>query len=118
MHLHEGDQNNADVQSPKKRCTTKENSDRRCGSYRRFDEDSTHAQKTQIKSYTLYIAHLNKNKGKCKQGFMQELVERAAKTAPVLEINRNDIHNKVRRVEKERKTAMNACATVSLGTSE
>jgi hypothetical protein len=75
-HLHEGEQNNADVQSSKKRRTAKVNSDGRGGSYRRFDEDSTHAQKPLIKVYTtLYIAHLDENKGKFRQGFMQELVE-------------------------------------------
>jgi len=79
-----GKQNNANVQLSKKRRTTKD-------SYRRFDEDCTHAQKTLIKLYaTLYIAHLGKNKGKCRQSFMQELVEQAAKVAGVLEINRND----------------------------
>ncbi len=51
---------------------------------------------------------------------MQELVERAAKVAGVLEINRNDIYNKVRRVEKERKAAAhaNVCVTVSPEMSE
>ncbi len=69
MHLHEGKQNNADVQFFKTRRKTND-------SYRRFDEDCIHAQKTLFKSYaTLYIAHLDKNKGKCRQGFMQELVE-------------------------------------------
>jgi hypothetical protein len=82
------------VQLSKKRHTTKD-------SYRRFDEDCTHAQKTLIKSYTtLYIAHLDKNEGKWRQGFMQELVEQAAKVAGVLEINCNDIYNKVRRAVK------------------
>ena len=78
MHPHEGERNNADVQSSKKRRTAKDNSDGRGGSNRRFDEASTHAQKTLIKSYTnLYIAHLDENKGKCKRGFMQEdLLER------------------------------------------
>ncbi len=51
---------------------------------------------------------------------MQELVEQAAKVAGVLKINRNDIYNKVRRVEKERKAAAhaNVCATVSPEMSE
>jgi hypothetical protein len=46
---------------------------------------------------------------------MQELVEQAAKVTGVLEINRNDMYNKVRRVKKERKAAAhaNVCATVS-----
>jgi hypothetical protein len=72
-----------------------------------------------IKSYTnLYIAHLDKNKGKCKCGFMQGLVEAATKVAAAIEINHDDIYNKVRRVQKEHKAAVNACATVSLETSE
>ncbi len=108
MRPHEGKQNNADVQLSKKRRTTKDNSDERGhGSYRKFDEDSTHAQKNLIKLYTtLYIAHLDKNKGKCRKGFMKELVERAAKVAGVLEINSNDIHNEARRVRKERKACL------------
>ncbi len=114
MHPHEGKRNNVDVQLSKKRCTTKD-------SYRRFDKDCTHAQKTLIQSYaTLYIAHLDKNKGKCRKGFMQELVEWTAKVAGVLEIKRNDIYNKVRRVNKELKAAANenVHATVSPGMSE
>jgi hypothetical protein len=72
MHPHTGEQNNADVHSSKKRRTAKDNSDGRGGWNRRFDEASTHAQKSLIKLYAiLYIAHLDKNKDKCKQGFMQ-----------------------------------------------
>ncbi len=89
IHLPLGERNNADVQSSKKRRTTKD-------SYRRFDEDCTHAQKTLIKLYaTLYIAHLDKNEDKCRQGFMQELVECAAKVAGVLEINHNDMKDPI-----------------------
>jgi hypothetical protein len=107
------DKQNNDVQSSKMRRMTKDSSDVR-GPYRRFDKDSTDAWKTLIKLYaTLYIAHLDKNDGKCKQGFMQEPVEQAAKVADVLEINSNDIYNKVRRLEKEQKAAANAHVTVS-----
>ncbi len=92
MHLHKGKQNNANVQLSKKRYTAKDNLDGRGGSNRRFDEASTHAGKSLIKSYTnLYIAHHDKNKGKCKRGFMQGLVEAVTKVATVLEINRDDI---------------------------
>jgi hypothetical protein len=102
-----------------KRGAAKDNSDGRADSNRRFDEASTHAWKSLIKTYAnLYIAHLDKNKGKCKQGFMQGLVEATTKVAAVLEINCNDIYNKVRRVQKEHKVVANACATVSLKTSE
>ena len=119
MHPHEGKRNNANVQLSKKRCTAKGNSDGRGGSNRRFEEASTHAQKSLIKSYaSLYIAHLEKNKGKCERGFMQGLVEAATKVAAVFEINCIDIYNKVRRVKKEHKAAVNACATVSPETSE
>ena len=47
-------------------------------------------------------------------------MEAATKVAAVLEINRDDIYiyNEVRRVQKEHKAAVNACATVSLETSE
>jgi hypothetical protein len=48
MHLHEGKQNNANVQSSKKRRTAKENSNRRGGSNIRFDEASTHSRKSLI----------------------------------------------------------------------
>jgi hypothetical protein len=66
----------------------------------------------------LYIAHLDENKGKCKRGFMQGLVEAATKVAAVLEINHDDIYNEVRRVQKEHKAAVDACATVTPETSE
>ena len=119
VHPHEGKQNNANVQLSKKRYTAKDNLDGRGGSNRRFDEASTHAGKSLIKSYTnLYIAHHDKNKGKCKRGFMQGLVEAVTKVAAVSEINRDDIHNKVRRVQKEHKAAANACVTISLESSE
>jgi hypothetical protein len=119
MHPHEGERNNADVQSSKKRRTAKDNSDGRGGSNRRFDEASTHAWKSLIKSYAnLCIAHLDENKGKCKRGFMQGLVEAATKVAAVLEINHDDIYNEVRRVQKEHKAAVDACATVTPETSE
>ena len=49
---------------------------------------------------------------------MQGLVEAATKVAAAIEINHDDIYNKVRRVQKEHKAAVNACATVSLETSE
>ena len=49
---------------------------------------------------------------------MQGLVEAATKVAAVLEINCIDMYNKVRRVKKEHKAAVNACATVSPETSE
>ncbi len=49
---------------------------------------------------------------------MQDLVEAATKVAAVLEINHDDIYNEVRRVQKEHKAAVNACATVSPEMSE
>ncbi len=49
---------------------------------------------------------------------MQGLVEAATKVADVLEINRDDIYNEVKRVQKEHKAAANACVTVSPETSE
>ena len=49
---------------------------------------------------------------------MQGLVEAATKVVAVLEINHDDIYNKVRRVQKEHKAAVNACGTVSPETSE
>ena len=49
---------------------------------------------------------------------MQGLVEAATKVAAVLEINRDDIYSKVRRVQKEHKAVVNACAKVSPEMSE
>jgi hypothetical protein len=96
------------VQSSKKRRTAKDNSDGRGGSNRRFDEACTHAWKSLIKSYAnLYIAHLDENKGKCKRGFIQGLVEAATKVVAVLEIIPGDIYNEVRRVQKEHKAVAN-----------
>jgi hypothetical protein len=66
----------------------------------------------------MYIDHLDENKGKCRKGFMQELVERAAKVAGALEINHHDKYNEVRSVAKESKAAANTCVTVSLETYE
>ena len=68
IHPNEGEQNNG-VQSSKKRRITKDNPDRWAGSYQGFDEDSAHAQKVLTKSYaTMYIDHLDENKGKCRKG--------------------------------------------------
>ena len=50
MRPHEDEQNNANVQSSKKRCTAKDNLDGRGGLNRKFDEASTHAQNSLIKS--------------------------------------------------------------------
>ena len=49
---------------------------------------------------------------------MQGLVEAITKVVAVLEINRNDIYNQVRRVQKEHKALANACVTISPETSE
>ena len=49
---------------------------------------------------------------------MQGLVEAATKVADVLGIDRDDIYNDVRGVQKEHKAAANACVTVSPEMSE
>jgi hypothetical protein len=52
-----------------------------------------------IKSYARkVIAHVAVNHESCKRGFVKNLVDMAAEVVPALEITRNDINNKVRRI--------------------
>jgi hypothetical protein len=45
------------------------------------------------------IAHVAVNNGSCKRGFIKNLVDMAAEVAPALKISRDDINNKVRRIQ-------------------
>jgi hypothetical protein len=77
----------------------KDNSDKR-GEYWKFDEFSSHIRDLVIESYARkVIAHVAVNDGSCKQGFVKNLVDVAAKVVPALEITRDDINNKVRRIQ-------------------
>ena len=53
-----------------------------------------------IESYARnVIAHVAVNDGSCKRGFVKNLVDMAAEVVPALKITRDDINNKVRRIQ-------------------
>jgi hypothetical protein len=77
----------------------KDNSNKR-GEYRKFDEFSSQMRDSVIEPYARkVIAHVAANDGSCKQGFVKNLVNMAAEVVPALKITRNDINNKVRRIQ-------------------
>ncbi len=49
------------------------------------------------------MAHAAANGGSCRQGFMKDLVNKAAQVAPLLKITRDNINNKVRNIQGPRK---------------
>jgi hypothetical protein len=64
------------------------------GLYQAFNEDIAQAQKALIGLYTeKAIAHTDANGGSCRQGFVKNLVNAAARVPPVLQITRLDINN-------------------------
>ena len=74
----------------------KNDSDKR-GEFWKFDEASSRMRDTLIQSCAeRVIAHAAGNGGSCGQGFVKELVNELNQIAPLLEITRDDINNKVR----------------------
>ena len=70
------------------------------GEYRSFDEVSSGMRETLVKSCAVkVIAHAAKNGGRCRHGFVKEMVDKLFQRAPFLEITRDDINNKVRSIQ-------------------
>lgn len=77
----------------------KDNSDKK-GEYRKFDEFSSQMRDSVIKLYAKkVIAHVAANDGSFKRCFVKNLVDMAAEVVPALKITRDDINNKVRRIQ-------------------
>jgi hypothetical protein len=80
----------------------KNDSDKR-GEFWKFDEASSQMRDTLIQSCAeRVIAHAAGNGGSCGQGFVKELVNELNQIAPLLEITRDDINNKVRIIKGQR----------------
>jgi hypothetical protein len=74
------------------------------GEYRNFDQMSSQMRETLIKSCTeKVIAHAAENGGRCRLGFVKELVGNVSQRAPLLEITRDDFNNRVRIIKGQRK---------------
>ena len=80
----------------------KNDSDKR-GGYRKFDKASSQMRESLIKSCVeRVIDHAASNGGRCHLGFVKELVHELNQRAPLLEITRDDINNKVRIIKGQR----------------
>jgi hypothetical protein len=74
------------------------------GEYRNFDQMSSQMRETLIESCAeRVIAHAVENGGRCRLGFVKELVGKVSQRAPLLEITRDDINNRVRIIKGQRK---------------
>ena len=79
----------------------KNDSDKR-GEYWNFDQMSSQMKESLIKSCAeKVIAHVAGNDGSCCQGFVKELVGKIFQRAPLLEITRSNIINKVRIIKSQ-----------------
>ena len=80
----------------------KNDSDKR-GGYWKFDEASSRMRESLIKSCAeRVIDHAASNGGRCRLGFVKELVDELNQRAPLLKITRDDINNKVRIIKGQR----------------
>ena len=71
--------------------------------YRSFDEVSSGMREALVKSCAVkVIAHAAENGGRCRHGFVKEMVDKIFQRAPFLEITRDDINNKVRSIQGQR----------------
>jgi hypothetical protein len=83
----------------KKKSRKPKNDSNRRGEYRKFYEIISQMRESVIKLYVeKVIAHATVNARICHQGFIKELVNKAAQVAPLLIIIHNDIKNKVRNI--------------------
>ena len=86
--------------SPKVKSHKWKNDPNKRGEYRKFGDVSNQMREPVIKSMTeKAIAHAAVNGGSCRQGFVKDLVNRAAKSSPLMKISRDNINNKVRAIE-------------------
>jgi hypothetical protein len=89
--------------SKKKSLKQKNDSNIGGGEYWKFDEFSSQMREPVIKSYAeKVIAHAAANCGICRQGFVKDLVDKAAQVAPLLKITCDNISNKVRNIKGPR----------------
>ena len=78
----------------------RKNDSNKRGEYRSFDEVSSNMRESLIKSCAeKVIAHAAENGGRCRHGFVKEMVNNLFQRAPLLEITRDDINNKVRSIQ-------------------
>jgi hypothetical protein len=74
------------------------------GLYQHFDKRSKFARDKLIRGYSeRYLVNVANNKGKCKYGFMGDLVQEASSLTDVLQINRKDIGHEASRIWAEQR---------------
>jgi hypothetical protein len=84
-------------------CRKRKNDSDKRGGYRKFDEAGSRMRESLIKSCAeRVIDHAVFNGGRCRLGFVKELVDELNQRAPLLEITRDDINNKVRIIKGQR----------------
>jgi hypothetical protein len=102
LHRH-CQKNTAHMCSSKKKTRKRKNDSNRRGESWKFDEVSSKMRESVIDSYVeKVVAHAAANGGSCCQGFVKDLVNKAAQVAPLLKITRDDINNKVRNIQGPR----------------
>jgi len=101
---------------PKKDKTRKTSSAR--GPYRHFDGRSKFAREKLIQGYAeRYLDNVEKNNGRCKYGFMGDLVREASSLTDVLQITRKDIgHEASRILAKRREVSLESSGTLEAST--
>jgi hypothetical protein len=86
--------------SSKKKSHKQKNDSNRRGEYWKFDEVSSEMRESVINLYVeKVVAHAAANGGSCHQGFVKDLVDKAAQVAPLLKITRDDINNELRNIQ-------------------
>ena len=75
----------------------RKNDSNKRGEYRKFDDFSSQMRDSLIQSCAeRVIDHASSNGGRCRHGFVQEMVGELYRGAPLMGISRDDINNKVR----------------------
>lgn len=91
------------MRSPKKKSRKQKNDPNKRGEFRKFGDVSNQIREPVIKSMAeKVIAHAAANGGRCRRGFMKDLVDGAAKCAPLMKISHADINNKMRAIQGPR----------------
>ena len=88
------------------------------GPYRHFDKRSKFAREKLIQGYAeRYLDNVEKNNGRCKYGFMGDLVREASSLADVLQITRKDIgHEALRFLAEQREVSPELSGTLKAST--
>ena len=81
----------------------RKNDSNKRGEYRKFDDFSSQMRDSLIQSCAeRVIDHASSNGGRCRHGFVQEMVGELYRGAPLMGISRDDINNKVRILKGKR----------------